>query len=798
MFDRYRILDLTDDRGHFAGMVLAQLGAEVIAVERPGGQAARRQAPYAGGEPDPERSLTHWAYNRGKKSAVLDTKKLVGRAQLDALAAGADALIESAAMPVDLEGLRERHPHLVTASITSFGQTGPKSTWAGSDLINTAAAGPMGITGDSDRAPVRLSLPQTWHFAASDAVCAVLLALRERDRSGLGQHADLSAQHSYVIATQYQMLYPFAGAESTRRVAGGSQLGPITLRVLYEAADGHVSIVFLVGPMVAAYNARLFEWMDEEGVCPDELRGFDWDTFGVQLTADPEAPGVLTRGADAINEFTKTKTKAELLEGALERNLLLAPATTTGELLELEQLDDRRFWQTIDGARYPGPVARLGATPLRVDVPPPRLGQHTAEALASTATRAPALAADASAERGGDPLAGVNVLDMAWAIAGPYTSRIMGDFGADVIRIESENRPCIMRGAGPFMNNEPGAENSLSYHTINASKRSLAIDLRHPEALTVMDELISWADVVIESFSVGVIDRLGLGFERLRTINPRLVMVSTSLMGQTGPIRSISGFGNVGAAVAGFYPFGGWPDRAPCGPFGAYSDYISPRLTLAGILAALDNRDRTGEGQHIDYSQMEAAIQLLAPSLLDQDLNGVEGGRLGNRDANFAPHGAYRVTGEDRWLAVACETDAQWQALAAAIGCPELASLTRADRFDRQDELDAAIEAWSSELDGERAEQRLQEVGVPAHRVQYAPEVAADAQLHHRRAFSQVAHERWGSVWVEDSAIHLSRTPGVARWAGPTFGEHLYPILTEVLGRDPDEAAALIATGVFQ
>ena len=801
MYDRYRILDLTDDRGHLAGMILAQLGAEVIAVEPPEGQRARRQAPFAGDEPHPEKSLTHWAYNRGKKSVVVESPE-----QLDLLATGADALIESGALAIDLDGLRARHPHLVTASISPFGATGPKADWAATDLINTAAAGPMGITGDRDRAPVRLSLPQTWHFAASDALCAVLMALRERDRSGLGQHADIAAQQSYVIATQYQMLYPFVDQPSTRRISGGAEIGPITLRIVYEAADGYISLVFLVGPTVGPYNTRLFQWMDEEGRCPDEFRDVDWIGFGAALSSDPDAPLLLNRGADVINAFTKTKTKAELLQAALDRNLLLAPITTTSEMLTLDHLNERNYWQPVDGVRFPGPLARPSVTPLVVDGTPPLLGEHTAEILTAAADRRPSVAptsgaaaapGPAAAGAGDDALAGVKVLDLTWAIAGPYTSRIMGDFGAEVIRIESEKKPCIMRGAGPFMDGVIGAENSLSYHTINASKMSLAIDLSDERSIPVMDELIAWADVLIESYSVGVIDRMGLGYERLAEINPGLIMVSTSLMGQTGPIREISGFGNIGAAVAGFYPFGGWPDRAPCGPFGAYSDYISPRFTLATVLGALDHRDRTGQGQHIDYSQMEGAVHLLTPAILNDDIHGIEGSRIGNRDTNMAPHSAYPVEGEDRWIAIACETHHQWRQLATLIGRADLSELDLAARVARHDELDDIIAAWTSGHDGIEAESQLQAQGVPAHRVQYAPEVAADPQLAHRKAFSQVPHEIWGEVWIEDTNIHLSRTPGRARWAAPTFGEHLYPILTEILGRDPDEAAELIGTGIF-
>ena len=254
---------------------------------------------------------------------------------------------------------------------------------------------------------------------------------------------------------------------------------------------------------------------------------------------------------------------------------------------------------------------------------------------------------------------------------------------------------------------------------------------------------------------------------------------------------------NIGAAVAGFFPFGGWPDRQPCGPFGAYSDYISPRLTVALVLSALDKRERSGRGQHIDYSQMEAAAQLLSPAFLHDEINGVEGGRIGNKDFNFCPHGAYRVIGDDRWIAIACETQAHWEALTEVIGAHDLAPLSYEERRQRNDEIEGLITEWSSRQDGTEAELVLQQRKVPAHRVLYAPEVAEDPQLRHRKAFSQVSHPHHGQVWIEDSAIHLSRSPGGARWAAPPAGEHLYEVLIDILGRDPDQAAELIATGIF-
>ena len=511
MLKRYRVLDLTDDRGHLCGMILAQMGAEVIAVEPPEGSRSRNHGPYADDGPREERSLTHAAYSRGKKSITVDLSTDVGKETLEFLAAGADVLIESGAQKIDIDGLCKRHPHLVTASISPYG-----SSWAGTDITNTAASGTMGLTGDRDRAPVRLSLPQTWHFAAGDALCAVLLALRERDRSGVGQQADISAQQSYLSATQFQTLYPFVDAPSTKRLSGGMEIGPITLRTVYKAKDGFVNLVFLVGPTVGPYTIRLFKWVEEEGMCPEELRDIDWIGFGAQLTSDPKAPELLNRGGEVLQDFIATKTKDELLAGALSRNLILVPVMETDELLNLDHFLERNYWTDIEGLKYPGPVSRPARTPMITDVGPPRLNQHATEILQSAENRVPAISASASKSWSGAPLQGVKVLDLTWAIAGPYTARMMADFGAEVIRIESETKPCIMRGAGPFMNGEPGAENSLSYHSINASKMSLAIDLRRPESKEIMEGLVKWADVLIESYSVGVIDRIGLGYDNLK------------------------------------------------------------------------------------------------------------------------------------------------------------------------------------------------------------------------------------------------------------------------------------------
>ena len=791
MLSPYRVLDLTDDRGHLAGHLLAQLGADVVAVEPSGGQRARHLGPFVQDRNDPEASLSHWAYNRGKRSVVLEDP-----GQLEMLALGADILIECGALPVDLKRLRELNPALITVSISPFGQTGPKADWVATDLTVSAASGTLGLTGDADRPPVRVGVPQTWGFAATDATCAALLALWERQRSGRGQHADISAQQSYTTATQFQTMAALVGKQAGGRIGGGLRLEHMTLQIVRACKDGHVTAGFLFGPVFGPYATRLFSWIHEEGHCDRSWAETDWIGFGLLLTEDPKALRLMKGGNRILGDFIATKTKAELLAAALDRRLLIAPIMTTRDLLDFEHLDAREWWDDVEGVRYPGTFAKAPASPLQVLRRPPKVGEHTREVLGER-SRQPAVAAP-SGDQDALPLAGIKVLDFTWALAGPGTTRILADHGATVIRVESQRKPDAVRGATPFIAEDGQTENSLHWHSPNAGKLGFTLDLGHPRAKRVVLELAAWADIVVESFSSGTMDRFGIGYRALRKANPRVIMLSSCLMGQTGPMSTYSGFGSAGAAFAGFYSLAGWPDRPPSGPFGAYSDYPSPRYAVAVLLGALEWRRRNGEGQYLDYSQMEGAAQLIAPAILDDAVNERTASRHGNEDAWMSPHGVYPVVGKDQWVAIACETDRQWRVLAELLGRSDLAGLSLDQRRGRRPELDALIAAWTKGRRGQAVEAELQARSVPVHRVLYAPELVEDAQLKHRNHFIAVPHPIHGTSWVEGSSIQLSRTPGAPKWAGPTFGQHLHEVLADILRYDDDRITELIASGALE
>jgi crotonobetainyl-CoA:carnitine CoA-transferase CaiB-like acyl-CoA transferase len=365
--------------------------------------------------------------------------------------------------------------------------------------------------------------------------------------------------------------------------------------------------------------------------------------------------------------------------------------------------------------------------------------------------------------------------------AGPLATRVLSDFGATVVKVESPARPDAARGGGGSLRGDLGIEGSVCFAHFNCGKLGLSLDLNNEAGRTVLVDLVRWADVLIESYTPGVMTAWGLEHESLQRINPRLVMMSTSLMGHSGPLSTFAGFGNLAGAITGFYELTGWPDRSPAGPFLAYTDYVAPRFGVAALLAALDWRRRTGRGQFLDFSQAEAAIHFLAPAILDHTVNGAHPTRMGNADPYFQPHGVYRCEGDDCWVAIACETDEQRKALAEEVG-----ALT-----------DEAISTWTERRSVAEAETTLQAVGVPVHGVQNSAECWADPQLRHRNHFLTVAHPVHDTCVVEAPREVLSRTPGQVRRAGPAMGEHNDVVLRELLGYDEDTITNLVIAGAL-
>ncbi|MBI5948926.1 MAG: CoA transferase [Chloroflexi bacterium] len=814
MLSPYRVLDLADDWGDFCSRILADLGADVVKVEPPGGATGRLIGPFLDDVPHPERSLSWWAANRGKRSVTLDVTTAEGRDRVRALAAGADVFVESAApgamaaLGLGYDDLKAINPALVYVSITPYGQDGPKAGWAATDLTVLASGGPLILTGDDDRAPVRVGVPQGFLQAAGDAAGGALLALLERARSGLGQHVDVSAQQSVAQATQSHILAGAIGEVELRRMAGGLKLGPLNVQLTWPAKEGHVSIVFLFGTAIGPFTRRLMELVYEEGFCDEATRDKDWNAYTMLLLTGAEPVSEYERVKKTVEAFTRTKSRGELFAIAQERRLLIAPVTTMRDVVESDQLKSRGYWQEVAhpeigrNLSYPGAFAKLSATPLSPTPRAPLPGEHTAAILNEPPRRPAVSGSPTGAATGTLPLSGLKLLDFTWVMAGPAVTRVLADYGATVVRVESASRVETGRTLQPFHNGAGGPENSGLFQNLNANKLGLAIDLANPASRDVVLDLVRWADVVTESFSPRAMKAWGFDYESLRQVNPNLVMMSSCLMGQSGPLSSFAGFGNLAAAISGFFHITGWPDRGPAGPFGAYTDYVSPRLAIAALLAALDHRRRTGQGQYIDFSQAEAALHFLAPAILDYTVNGQVMGRNGNDDPAMAPHGVYPLAGADNWVAIVCPDDPQWLALCQVIGRDDLARdpglATNEGRVARRAELDAAVSAWTSGRDPKSVEDSLQAAGVPVSRLQNSLACLADPQLQHRGHFVTLDHPIHGKTVVEGSRHRLSRTPAVVHTCAPTLGRDTFEVLGTILGYDADRIAELAAAGALE
>ncbi len=812
----YRVLDLTDVRGQIAGMILGDLGADVIRVEPPGGSDARRAEPLLESEPslDPEldRSLSFAAFNRNKRSVELDFATEAGRENFLRLVAGADFVLDSGPPSLldeaglDFETLLEANPEIVHVRTTPFGSDGPRADLPASDLTIAALGGPVSLQGDHDRAPVRLGIPQVWRQAGAEAAVAAMIGHARVRTTGCGVFVDVSAQSAMTWTMLNGMTASAIQGRDYERDGASLQIGPAGFPLCHECKDGHVIVLCLGGLL-----AKLAPWMLEAGTIDEEwLAREDWTTYDYRIYRGGEFGIAQDELIATFRRFFATKTKRELFMPGLEIGATIAPVLTLDELQTFPQLVEREYFidaELPSGAsvRAPGAFARLSHAPFAMRYPAPRLGEHSEEVLEelerSPRKRIPLRTDGATPTQSEFPLEGLKVADFSWVGVGPISGKTLADHGANVIRIESATRADNLRTAGPFKDDESGWNRSHFYGEFNTSKRSLALDLKHERAMEITDRLLGWADVILESFTPGAVDRLGIGYERARAKNPGIVMVSTCLMGQTGPIASMAGYGYHAAGVAGFFDLAGWADRAPIGPWNAYTDTIAPRFLVTTVLAALDHKRRTGQGQYIDLGQMEASLHFLAPEIMARQATGEAIARNGNRTPHHAPEGVYPCMGEDEWCAIAIETDDQWQRFRHALGDPEWSRdselASTAGRIAAHDPLDSKIAEWTRTRKPQEVMGQLMEAGVPAGHVQRSRDLLTDPQLRHRGFHRELDHAEVGPIPYSGHQFRVSGYDNGPRFAAPLLGGDSFEILEGDLGLNAAEIADLMADGVI-
>ncbi len=746
MLEGIRVVDLTGESGALAARVLADLGATVTRPEPPDGGHLSRQ---------PHRHAAWTARTEVRRLAAEDPA-------LDALLAETDVVLATRGHGIEVS----RAPRAVWVHLSPFGLTGPRAGWRAGDLGILAATGNLFATGDPDRPPVRCAEPVAFAHAGPEAAFAALTALH----TGRPQQVDVSVQEVVMIASMGAAgRFARDPDRGRRRGAGFGRT-----REIWSCADGWVSFG-LRGearrPSLQTLSAR---------VGNPVLTDRDWSTFSPDTATAEDLDAI----EEAIGGWFATQTMDDLYALAAETNLMLAPVNSPRELLASEQLAVRGLF---------GPLAGVDQAPLDFvhvhDGPEPP---------------GPPLAPPAPATRetfGGSVGAwtGTRILEFGAGAAGPIATRYFAEHGADVIRIESRTRPDLLRGwCGADPDDPDRLERSPLFDALNPDKRSITIDLEHPEGRMLAIELVKAADAVAENLPPKAMPALGLAYADLVGHKADLILISTSLNGRTGLQRDDPGFAGQGAALTGFTHLTGWPDREPVDPFGSITDSLAPRFSAAALAAALLRRRRTGQGAYLDLSQVEAGVYALSPWLVEFQVTGEARGRMGNRSDRYAPHGVFPCAGEDRWITIAVYTEPEWAVFAGESGLARPAWADVHGRLADLDALEAAVSGWTAALDATELAGRLQDRGVEAVPVADFGDANQDPQLRARGHYVALDHPVLGPGEYERNGIRVSGAPCGYLAPSPTLGQHTDEVLTEVLGLDTAAIARLRDAGAIQ
>lgn len=772
-----RVLELADESAVFGGRILADLGAEVICVEPPGGSRVRSLAPFLGGQADAELACQHLYHNASKRSVVIDRETDEGRRDFERLVASAHVILETERL--DHDALLALNPSLIHVTVTPFGLDGPRAGERGNDLIAVAAGGLATFCGHAEDPPNQPGAHQAYKLGGLAAATGTLVALYGQEAQPGHVHLDISLQNC-VAATTLQSANPnFARwfGESMRRPNFASAV---------QCGDGR--------------------WMTGVGVRPATLDPFlEW-ARAEGLDPPPAPDGLLPL---ELASFYAPVTKA--LISRIPRDQALAKAQALGmlgtpihALDEMEDCEQLRFAnQFVDvehdrlgrNLSYPkSPVASLGEISIRR---PPLLGEHTEEVLGNL--RAPKRRHAGGRLQLSHALSGIRVVDFCWVLAGPLGTRILANFGAEVFRVEAGSRGMTDRTPEGARASELG-----SFHNIvNTGKRSVTIDPRTEPGRKLLLELIDTADVVTENYRAGSFARMGFDYGTLARRNPGLVLAHLPGIGSAGPWRDRATYGPHVASAAGINFLSGFAHRRPLGIGTAYPDFTSPYVLVCAVLGALKQRERTGRGSELDVSQLSATISFIGAEWLQFKAEGEPPPRNANRDPNYCPHGVYATDGDDQWIAIAVSDDAAWGRLCRVLEIPHLADDPRfvdhASRKTHEDALDAALSDAVAHLDKWVLARMLQEQDVAASPVEDVFDMLdLDPQLGER--FYQTVHRAAApdvDILVTGEPIREAHHPRDLHPA-PVMGADNAYVICELLGYSEDELEALQRDGAIR
>jgi crotonobetainyl-CoA:carnitine CoA-transferase CaiB-like acyl-CoA transferase len=779
--DGVRVLDVAEPLGAFVSRILGDLGADVIKVEPPGGDPGRDLYPFIA--QDAERlSLSFVHANVNKRSIILDLEQPEDLEQFRLLAEQADVVVSTqgiatwAARGIDLERLSVFYPRLVWLSFSTFGLTGPYRDYVGNNTVAEAMGGLSYIQGDDAKPPTVSPCEQGVYLASVQAVFGALTALWERRSSGQGQLVETSVQD--VLANLYFLLVNYGlWSDIPYRIGARNFMPP---NGYYPCKDGHVFIATLMPGLWE----KLVDFVGDPRLKAPDLHDADYrNEYPEQV--DP-----------ILREFTERHECWPLTKALQAHGVPAAPWSTVADVAANEHLNERGFFIDFEQPpfgqlRSAGPLFRAGASPLRIRRPAPRLAEHQQEVLAEIRSQPRGnFSPPETVIQRGLPLAGIRVLDLSRAWAGPYGTRYLADFGADVIKVESA------KFSDPREPGNPG------YGEVNRNKRPITLNFQTAQGQELLKRLVAISDVVVENFSPRVMAKYGLDYDHLCEVRPDLIMLSLPGFGSFGPHRNFVSFGGPLMAYTGMSLLWGYPDSPPDARVKvAQPDYISSTTQAMAITAALHHRARTGQGQYIEIAQVETAVATLELAYLDYFANGVVAEPRGNRDPNAVPQGCYPCLGNEAWCVISCSTDSQWLALVALMEDESLANdpdlKTVEGRWARHDELDDRIRAWSQAWTPYQLMRELQAVGVPAGMVQTAEDLWRDPHLRARHYTVMMEHPDLGIVEHPGMTVKLHKTPGQIQRPVGRLGEANEAVFRGLLGLSPDEISRLAEAGVI-
>jgi crotonobetainyl-CoA:carnitine CoA-transferase CaiB-like acyl-CoA transferase len=735
----WRVVDLTTELG-YASKLYADLGADVVLVEPPGGSPARRRPPCVGG-----RSLWFDYRNAGKTCVELDLDDAGDLQQLARLLDDADIVFDDRpqgfwrARGLAWTQASSRWPDLVWCVVTPYGLDGPASDCAGSDLTAMASGGMAWLAGYEDTGPLVGDCGLATASAAQYAAVVALVAALGRANTGGGQLVDVSMQEVVALGTETAPQFLEMKGVVRRRLGERARQAGIGV---YPCADGHVFLYAAESGVGRGWNL-LVQWLAESGVAGAEaLLDPAWQDNAVKAQ-----PAQRERFAAVWQSFAAQRTRQSLFAEGQRRRIAIAPINHAVDVLADPHLRARGFFDTTGS---PGPPYRLSATPWR-------------RAGTGDPTRAPARRTMLPrADGGGLPLAGLRVVDLTWVGAGPFTTKLLADFGADVWKIESPERPDQLRRAEPLAA-AGGLDASGYFANRNTNKKSVTLDLKRPGDVARILRMLRNADVLANSFSPGVMERLGLGWANVSMPNPRLVGLSMPFAGDDGPYRDYLGYGMNIAALVGQFARHMLPDRLPVGTGTNFPDHLpNPLHACFALLAALAWRERSGQGQHVVVSQVESTLAACPDAVLEVAATGKESPPGSYFAHRHGPTGIFRCAGDDRWCAVDVADAGAFSRLAGLLG----------GNVSTVGEAAALLAAWTREREPRAVVEALRAAEIAAALVADPTDLRDDPQLRARAFWQRLPHPVIGRALYHGVAARLSRTSVAYRNGAPLLGEH--------------------------